>query len=113
MNLLFWTSSKPRRLTDALRGNLVSQFHLGAESLEKLRFVGKNGKYAGRGVQFVRIFDPSLIASGGAAILKYQDLQEAANRGPLRFEGHIERDGPVHLTDRRQPVADGRAQDSN
>ena len=112
MNLLFWTSSKPRRLTDVLRNNLVSRFHLGPESLEKLRFLGKSGKFAGRSVHLIRIFDPALASTGGTATLKYQDLEGASDRGLLRFEGHIEKDGPVVLIDRRPAMATGVAQDS-
>ena len=112
MKLLFWTSSKPRQLTDAVRNSLVSQFHLGPESLDKLRLLGKNGKYAGRSVHLIRVFDPALVANGGAVPLKYQDLQEAADRGSLRFEGHIEKDGPVHLIDRRPAMAAGLAPDA-
>jgi hypothetical protein len=98
MNLLFWIGSKSRELTGAIRTNLVSEFHLGPESLAKLSALETNGKFAGRKVRFIRIFDPALLANGNASTLKYQDLQEPGDRQALRFEGHIERAHPDERT---------------
>jgi hypothetical protein len=103
MNFLFWKDSKPG-LTKTIRDILISEFHLGPESLAKLRVLGMNGKYAGRRVRMIRIFDPSLSSKVQGSKLKYRDLQEGGERGALRFEGRIEMDGPVYLTDRRPAV---------
>lgn len=112
MNLLFWTGSKSRGLTEAIRTNLISEFHVGPESLAKLSALETNGKFAGRKVRLIRVFDPALVSNRIASSLKYQDLQEAGDRESLRFEGHIEMNGPVYLADRRPKVADGVVQDS-
>lgn len=113
MNLRFWTSSGPRQLTAGLRNELGSLFDVGPESLDKLRFMGKNGKYAGRSVEFIRVFDPAFLSTGGATSLKYEHLHGVSDRRLLRFEGHIEKDGRMHLIDRRLGEADGGTEDTN
>ena len=107
MNFMF-----RRKLTQAVRTNLMSGFNLGPESLAKLCALETNGRFAGRKVRLVRVFDPSLISSGVASKLKYQDLEKAGDRGALRFEGHAELNGPIYLADRRPKAADGVVQDS-
>ncbi|MDA1271981.1 MAG: hypothetical protein O3A93_12110 [Chloroflexi bacterium] len=113
MNLLFWTGSKSQELTQAVRANLESEFKVGPESLAKLSSLEKNGKFAGRKVRFIRIFDPALISNSDGSKLKYQDFQETEDREALRFEGHIELNGPIYLADRRPKVANGLTQDSD
>ncbi len=113
MRWQFWQKPVPRGLSDPVRKTLTGQFHLDSHRLDELLVSSKNGTYSSRRVEYIRIFDPSLVEDGEAASLSYDDLEETkGQRKALLFEGHIERDDiggrvekdrRVNLTDRRIP----------
>jgi hypothetical protein len=90
---------------------LVSRFHLKLTDIDSWRLVEKPGHLAAltgavaqdRPVRFIRIFDPSRINESSLANLTYDDLKTRDGRKALMFEGHVEKDGTVHLADRRPP----------
>jgi len=91
----------PYKVPDAVREVLMSQYGLDTRSTEGLFCVESPGWHIGKRVREIRIFDPSLARSGTRAITKYDDLM--LYREALLFQGHIERDGSVHLSDWRLP----------
>ena len=101
MKLMFWKASEPRMVTQAINRHLISEFRLEPELLAKLRLLEKDGKYSDRRVRMLRIFDPELVSIGEASKLKYDDLKGAGNEKALRFEGRLELDGSLYLSDRR------------
>lgn len=90
--------SGPRELSDQVRKALQSQLRVDSQSTGKLRFLRKSGHFARRRVKLFRIFDPALIKNGQVADLKYDDLGMASHREALLFNGHVETDGAVYLT---------------
>lgn len=100
INWQFWQKHQDTKLTDRLRITLRSQFHLDENFLDRLRFVGKSGQYAGRRVRNILIYDPQRISGGNKAIKGCHDLKN--HRQAIMFEGHIDhRNDYVYLTDRR------------
>jgi hypothetical protein len=111
MQWKFWRLSGPKRVPRKVGDALASRFHLQPEEISRLRLVDKAGTLPtanaappdDRPVRCIRIIDPSMIEGERLARLTYDDLKTGACRNALRFEGHIERDGVVHLADRRPP----------
>lgn len=98
--LLRWQKKGPCELSEKIRSSLISQFRMEPFQTPKLSYMEKRGTYAGRRVRYVRVFDPSLIPGQGSKTLKtYDNL--SAHRQAVLFEGHIEKDGMVHLVDHR------------
>lgn len=106
MELLFWTGSKSRGLTQTIRRSLFTEFHISLETSAKLRALENNGEYGGQRVRLIRIFDPALVSNGEKSNLKYHDLNETGDCDALLFEGHIEKNGPIRLADRRRDLAE-------
>jgi hypothetical protein len=98
MSWQFWQPSGPQELSNQVRNALVSQLRVDSQSVTKLRFLRKSGRFARRRVKLIRIFDPALIEKGQVADLKYADLGMTDHRQALLFNGHIETDGAVYLT---------------
>lgn len=88
-----------RVLRAAIRVAITDQFELPAEVLSRLGCIEKAGRYSGRPVMYICIFDRTLVPEGGRAIRKWDDVM--AHGEALLFEGHIEKDGSVKLLDRR------------
>lgn len=103
-----WQRRRPGRLPDKVREALQSQYGLDTQSTEGLLCVERPGKFSGRRVRNIRIFDPALVGDGGKSVRTYNDL--LVHRRALLFEGHIERDGSVRLSDRRAPKSTKRVQ---
>ena len=106
MQWRFWQEPGPQELPVIVKSALMSQFPLASQSVDKMRFLGRPGRFADRQVQFIRIFDPALISGRAAAKVKYHDfqLQWSGDRKALVFEGHIEKNAKVFLSDRRPPT---------
>ena len=105
MSLMFWKTPKPQVVTQAVNRYLVSQHHVGPETVSKLWMLQKNGRFSTRKVRMVRVFDPAFISAGDTSKLKYDDLTGAVNEKALQFEGHIEMDGALYFSDRRPKTA--------
>jgi hypothetical protein len=101
MRWQFWQNPGPQELSENIRKVLASQFHLDSQAMDKARLLKKSGQFASRPVQFILIFDPSLIDDRAAALLKYDQLEKGEHRKALLFEGHIEKTGQILLSDRR------------
>jgi hypothetical protein len=111
MDWKFWHTSGPKKIPDKVGEALVSRFHLNPADIDSWRLVEKQGHLAAltgvmaedRRVHFIRIFDPSRINGEFLIDLTFEDLKTPDGRKALKFEGHIERDGTIHLADRRPP----------
>jgi hypothetical protein len=111
MEWKFWHISGPRKIPEKVGEALVSRFHLKPTDIDSWRLVEKHGHLAAltgvvaedRRVRFIRIFDPARVNEESLDNLTFDDLKTQDGRKALMFEGHIERDGTVHLADRRPP----------
>jgi hypothetical protein len=72
-------------------------------SSSMLSVVESRGRYAGRPVTFIRVFDPVRAAERAVIVQRYRDLD--AQPSLVLWSGHVERDGVVALT-RRSPGPD-------
>ncbi len=79
----FWNRGL-RDITDELRTVLMNEFSVDSQEADKMRFVQRRGKYGGRSVRYVQLFQP---------------------RKGVQFAGRIERGGYVRLVDRRNMSA--------
>jgi hypothetical protein len=61
-----------------------------------LRVVESRGRYSGRKVLFVRVFDPARAAACAVVVQRYSDLDEYPSL--VLWSGHVERDGIVAIT---------------
>ena len=74
-------------------------------SSSMLRVVESRGRYAGRPVLFIRVFDPVRAAEREVIVQRFRDLD--AQPSLVLWSGHVERDGLVALS-RRSPGLDMR-----
>lgn len=106
MSWQFWQSPKPKSVPEEIRNALVSQFRMRPQDIEPLRILRKSGKFAGRSVRYVQIFDPGSIKNGASRSLKFAQLDVGGEfRNALLFGGHVEKDGAVYLSDHRPKKA--------
>lgn len=111
MERTWWNRSGAKKLTAVVKQAIVSQFHLEPQGIASLRMIGKVGQLKGlpgappslEPVRLIRIYDAAQLATLRAGRLTYDDLKTPALRAALRFEGHIDQEGIVHLADRRAP----------
>ena len=68
-----------------------------------LRVVESRGRYAGRPVTFIRVFDPVRAAEREVIVQRFRDLDTQPSL--VLWSGHVERDGLVALS-RRSPGPD-------
>jgi hypothetical protein len=61
-----------------------------------LRVVESRGRYSGRKVLFIRVFDPVRAAECAVVVQRYGDLDEFPSL--VLWSGHVESDGIVALT---------------
>lgn len=97
--------SNGRNLSAKMQHLLTTQFHLNDQALEKLRCVEKFELYPGMRASYIRVYDPELVSPDRGATVRYDELQMSGNRKSLFFEGRVEKNGDVHITDRRPPFA--------
>jgi hypothetical protein len=104
MQWILWQKPVAQKLSDQIKKSLIAQFPLDSQMVDKLRFSGKKGRYSDRPVKYIRIFDPTLIPHGESAVPSYDALiQISGNRSALLFDGRIEANERVYLTDQRTP----------
>jgi hypothetical protein len=70
-----------------------------------LRVVESRGRYSGRKVLFIRVFDPARVAERAVIVRRYRDLDPHPSL--VLWSGRVERDGIVAIT-RRAPATDAR-----
>src|SRR6266536_2498000 len=92
----FMRRSVPRPPSDALGRAIESDglpSWIGSASM--LRVVESHGRYSGRKVTYIRVFDPVLAAERSLAVKVYEDLD--AQPELILRAGHVESDGIVVL----------------
>jgi hypothetical protein len=108
MQWLLWQKPAAQELSDHLKKHLIAQFSLDPQTVDKMRFSGKKGRYSDRPVKYIRIFDPGLIEDedGKSAAPSYDALapQIPGHRKALLFDGRIETNERFYLTDKRAPT---------
>lgn len=102
MKWMLWQQPVAQELTELLKKHLISEFTLDSSLVDQMRFSGKKGQYSNRPVKYIRIFDPIRIKDSESANLSYDALARKASHGSaLLFDGRIEANKQVYLTDHR------------
>ena len=100
-----WRKAAPRTLSHQLKAAVMAQFPLDSQTVDTMRFYSRMGSFANRRAEYVRIFDPCLIATGELTKTSYDAFALTdSRRSALLFEGHIQRfddNAQIFLTDRR------------
>jgi hypothetical protein len=93
----FLRTPDPRSPSAAI-AHVVAQAGLpaGMNLASMLRVVESRGRYSGRKVLFVRVFDPARAAESAVVVQRYRDLD--AHPELVLWSGHVERDGIVAIT---------------
>ena len=94
----FW-NREPREITGELRKVLADDFSVESQEADELRLLQWRGKYGHQPVRYVLLFDPSEDSDSARVSKKFSDRRM---RDGVQFAGRIERDGTVHLIDRRE-----------
>jgi hypothetical protein len=68
----------------------------GIGAASSLGVVESRGRYAGRGVTYIRVFDPARAAERVLDVLAFKDLDDY--RSLVLRTGHVEKDGTVVLS---------------
>ena len=99
----FLRTSAPRGPSAAI-SHVVEQAGLpaGISQASLLRVVESRGRYSGRKVLFIRVFDPAHAAASAIVVQRYRDLD--AYPALVLWSGHVEHDGIVAIT-RSAPAA--------
>ena len=97
MHWPLWPPRRARRLSRTLQRALASHFHLSLEEMADLRYLSRPGSLLGRPLRRVLIFNPALLNQGVERINRYNDLW--AQGQAVIFEGHIDSDGTVHVSE--------------
>src|SRR5919198_4092588 len=92
--------SQPRQLTAAMTQALVSDGLPPGMQPSTLSVVQQHGSYSGRRVRYFRAFDPIRVAERGLQIRAFTDLD--AHPDLVLGSGHVEADGAVVLSRRRE-----------
>lgn len=96
---LSFGSPKPKAVPEAIRSALREKLGSDARQLDQCQALERNGRYAGRKVRHIRVFDPRLLKGlTGPVSYAALDTQKAA----IVFEGHFEQNGGLVISDRRQ-----------
>ena len=105
MQWLLWQKPVAQNLSAQLKKRLIAEFSVDSQMVDKMRFSGKKGRYSNRPVKYIRIFDPGLIEDGKSTTPSYDALaQVPGHRMALLFDGRIETNERIYLTDRRTPT---------
>lgn len=65
-----------------------------------LALITRRGSYSGRPVRYFRVFSPKSVGAQGVSVRVFADLD--AHPGLVLGSGHVERDGAIVVTARRQ-----------
>jgi hypothetical protein len=93
----FMRKAHPTSPSAAIR-RVVDQYGLPPRisSSSMLRVVESHGRYAGRNVLYVRVFDPARAAEIAVTVQRFSDLDSYPSL--VLWSGHVERDGMVAIT---------------
>lgn len=92
MTLLFWRGRGPTALSPKLRNAVIDRFNLTEKAIDALKMIQKNGRFAGRKVTHIRVFDPSIVSG---EVTRYGHLDGL--KQSIRFTGRIEQGGTLYL----------------
>lgn len=86
------------RSPSAAIAHVVEQAGLptGVDHPSMLRVVESRGRYSGRKVLFIRVFDPARAAACAVVVQRFSDLNPYPSL--VLWSGHVERDGTVAIT---------------
>ncbi len=99
MGWQFWRrASGPTAVDETLRDLIMSRFELTAVDIDKLSVLRRAGKFAGRPVTRLRVFDPSLLNGELGDVRTYEQLDIQAQA--VCFEGHTEKGRAIDLNAR-------------
>jgi hypothetical protein len=93
----FLRNTSPQRPSLALQQALTKQGLPIGLLVNSLRVLTTRGRYAGRAVDFFRVFDPQSAAKGAVSVRSFNDLERHPEL--VMGAGHMEHDGVVSLTD--------------
>ena len=96
MQWFFKKDPGPKALPKDLRKEVINKFYVDAEKAGRLMYIEREGRYAGRPVQYVRIYDPELLQEE-QTIRQYEDVSGHW----VSFEGRLEKGKPPLLKDLR------------
>lgn len=99
----FFRRAQPRRPTTRIAQALVSNGLTPGVDPSRLGLVLRHGSYAGRGVNYFRVFDPTQVSERNLQIRRFADLD--ASPELVIGSGHVEDDGTVVLSRRDQTRA--------
>ena len=99
MGWQFWRSEPgPKAVDGKLRDLIMSRFNLSAVDIDKLSVIRRSGKFAGRPVTRLRVYDPSLLNGDAGGVSTYMHLDEQAQA--VCFEGYDEKGRAMELNAR-------------
>ena len=96
MGWLFGQGPEAGELSEKVRESLFIQFGMSQVRISQLRCAQRGSRLEGRQIRQIRIFDPALFERGSPPIQKFEELDRYPKA--VLFHGHIEKQGPVHLT---------------
>ena len=89
----FWLRGRgPTPLSDKVRHAIVDRYRTTDENVAKLSMIRKSGKFAGRKVTHIRVFDSSEIIP---EITSFSDLD--SDKSSIRYTGRVEKGGYLYL----------------
>ena len=94
MGLKLWSKGK-REITPEVGAVLLKEFEVDRQTIANLRFVDKQGKYAGRSVRQICIFDPEAAPHTENSSSTYDEVM--SHQMGVLFVGYIEKDGFIYL----------------
>ena len=99
MGWQFWRSEPgPKAVDGKLRDLIMSRFNLSVVDIDKLSVIRRSGKFAGRPVTRLRVYDPSLLNGDAGDVSTYIHLDEQVQA--VCFEGYDEKGRAMELNAR-------------
>jgi len=99
----FLSSDGSKKASPALQQALLEQGLPSSEDVNSLRVLTESGGYAGRSVQYFRVFDPRQAEQYKTKVRKFRDLD--AHPRLIVASGHIDQHGVVYLTEREHATS--------
>ena len=99
--MISWKNRKGggREISPEMQKVLATEFHLESEVTARLQFAQKKGKYAGRSVRHICIFDPTVVLDQEGSAITFDEVVK--QQVGVLFIGYIEKDGTIFLASKR------------
>ena len=98
ISLKLWGKGE-REITADIGAALFREFSLENQAIANLRFVDKQGKYAGRSVRHICIFDPKALPHSEKSSFTYDEV--VSHQDGVVAIGYIDKDGYIFLGRRK------------